>query len=319
MTRLGLLLTTALTLLACPCAAETIERQARGTATLEVRFEPKLTLADTITATLVVEARPGWEISRPRDLPTTAKWLLVDRSKEERESLPAGWTRWRQTYRFAPKEPGDLPFTFPDVGLRDPNAGEKAISWNAIPIQVAVPAVSPDRAAIRGNTDVERSPRLPVHQIPWYYVLIWFPLLLPFIALIVLLCFLLRRKQAHSALARALYELQRLTAMNLPTRGRGERFITLLTLLVRAYLERACAWPARRQTTPEFRAACECAAALNADEKRFLIELMQRAEVIKYAHANITIDECMLWAEKTRQFLRARGVGLYVTCETKSD
>ena len=47
-------------------------------------------------------------------------------------------------------------------------------------------------------------------------------------------------------------------------------------------------------------------AALNDDEKRFLADLLQRSELIKFARIEMTPEECTAWAEKVQRFLQAR-------------
>src|SRR5207244_1939212 len=85
-----------------------------------------------------------------------------------------------------------------------------------------------------------------------------------------------------------------------------ERFITLLTTLVRRYLERQCSVPARRRTTPEFRNVLAPMAVLTIEEKQFLTAFLERCEAVKFAQEMMTPQECVRWAEAVRQFLEGR-------------
>ena len=314
MSRLRLMLLVASVLLAEPCAADTIV-QNKGMATLEVHFEPKLTLADTISATLIIDASPAHEINAPRDLPAASKWLLVERSQAERETIKPGLIRWRQTYRFAPKEPGDAPFTFPDVKLREGEAALQTIAWEPIPFTIALPTIEPDRTKMRDGIAIEKSPD-PVVERSWYLLVVLCAVVTYSIVMlavvIVVMRHSIRRKPPASASDRAIYEWRRLIAMKLPQQGRTERFITLLTMLLRAYLERDLDWPARRQTTREFLQSCTQSTSLNDLEKRFLADFLERAEAVKFAGVGMAFDECNAWAEKVRQFLEARSSRQFV-------
>jgi hypothetical protein len=91
--------------------------------------------------------------------------------------------------------------------------------------------------------------------------------------------------------------------MKLPEQGRSERFVTLLTILVRQYLERQYSLPARRRTTPEFLLQLVQVAALAPEEKQFLTSFLERSEHIKFANVPITPEECAHWANAAKHFL----------------
>ena len=95
-------------------------------------------------------------------------------------------------------------------------------------------------------------------------------------------------------------------ALNLPEHGRSERFITLLTTLLRRYLERQYAIPARRRTTPEFVQLLADFGTLSADDKQFLVRFLERCEAIKFADVPMPPAECSEWAQAIRQFIQRR-------------
>lgn len=295
-------------LLPAPLGAAEVVTLRQGIATLEVHFERTLTLADTITATLTIDATPTLEIKSPREFPASSAWLLVERSREERAVIQPGLIRWKQVYRCAPREPGEVPFRFPDVQVRSDEADVQTIAFDPIGITVKQPTVAPELSNLRDITAIEEGdPVPPPADRSW---LAWSAAVL---ALILLSAgFLARRwlgrKKIISAADRALYEWQRLIAKKLPEQGRAERFITLLTLLLRHYLERDLDWPARRQTEPEFLRTCVQSPRLSADEKSFLTEFVQRCEAVKFARVEMTAAECEAWALKVRRFLELRRV-----------
>jgi len=293
--------------LASPCSAGTI-KQTNGPAALAIEFETrKLALADLITVTLTVEGSRALEVAAPLEAP--AKWLLVERSKAVRENVGAARVRWKLIYRFAPREPGDkIPFAFPEVKFVD--GEEQSASWTAITFEVASPIVAPDPSKLQDITAIETLPPIPPAEgTSWFWPALGAVCLLVIVAVLGL-WLLLRRVPSRSAAQVALYELQRLVAMKLPEKGRSERFITLLTMLVRKYLERQLALPARRRTTPEFVRFLRKCETLTTAEKEFLSSFLQRCEAVKFAHEGMSAADCGQWAEATRRFLQDRMTSL---------
>ncbi len=295
-------------LLLCQAAsAETIV-QRKGAVTLEVRFEqqtPHLALSDTIQATLVVEGDKDLEVKWPLAWPASSPWILVEVSARILDSSAVGRFHTRQTYIVAPREPGKaVPFIFLDVETRDGFNMPRTISFDPIVFTVTTSIASPERDSMRDITGIEEvpSPAVPV-QNPWLARLAL--VLLPLMA-ILLLCVrrALRRRQPRRAVERALYEWQRLVALKLPDQGRGERFMTLLTLMLRDFLERAYHLPARRRTTAEFLRSIPSDCNLSSDDRSFLAQLLERGDTIKFANVAIGVEECRAWADLTRQFLQ---------------
>lgn len=286
-----------------PCAADTIA-QTRGDAELKVHVDAKnsaIALADLIDVTLTVEGSPYLLVKAPLELATTAPWLQVERSEPTREKIGPGRIRWRLTYRFAPREPGQLVFAFPVVKFRAGAGAEQSVAWDPIPFTVTTQG-----GELRDITAVEELPPIVLPDQTW---LLWSAGAgsgLFLIALLFVLRQLLRRDMPRTPADLALHEWERLVALNLPEQGRSERFITLLTTLVRRYLGRQYAIPARRRTTPEFLLGLTEIAALSADEKRFLAQFLERCEAVKFAGVPMPAEECDQWAQATRQFLSSK-------------
>lgn len=290
-----------------PCWAGVVT-QRQGSATLEIHFDgpkPVLELADTITVTLTIEGSGDLQVKLPRQWPASSRWLLVEGAKISRETIAPGRVRWRQTSRYAPREPGKaVAFVYPEVQIRD-GGDDASVVWEPIDFTVTTTITQPDRAALRDITGIEDLPPIetpaPREWLGWLTVgLIW-ALAAVFVAMRYL-----RRRKPRSPLQRARYELERLLALKLPDAGRGERFITLLTMLVRSYLERDLHLPARRQTTREALQGLGEDVSLTNDSKKFVTDLLERGDAIKYANVEITPEECHAWAEKVRQFLQHR-------------
>ncbi len=303
MNRLALTLLLAFAAFADPCAAGATA-QKKGPATLEVRFDanmPTIALSDTIEVALTVEGPPGLIVQAPLDLPTTIPWLQLDRSKPTREKIGSGRIRWRITYRFAPREPGNLEFAFPPVKFRAGSQAEQTVVWDSIAFRVATQG-----GELRGDTGVEEMPPIAPPDRSWQ---LGIAVALAGLCLIALL-FALRRLRyivPRTPAQRALHEWERLAALKLPEQGRSERFVTLLTTLLRRYLERQYTVPARRRTTPEFVQSVAAIGTLSADDKQFLVRFLERSEAVKFAGVPMSPFECSESAQAIRQFIRRAG------------
>jgi hypothetical protein len=293
-----------------PCLGGTFT-QTKGPAAIEVSYDGetrKLALADLITVTLTVEGRPLLRTPvAPLELAPSAPWVLVERSKFVRETINASRVRYRLIYRFAPREPGKkVPFHFPDVKFKDGDEAEQTVTWVPISFEVETQITEPSLADLRGKSVIEELPPIEPADESWKLFAAVAVLFLLLLAIVYALRVFLGRNPPRSPAQLALYEWQRLIALKLPERGRSERFITLLTMLVRHYLERQFALPARRQTTPEFVQNLDRFSMLTAPEKQFLTTFLQRCDAVKFAQAAMTPDECAQWAEAARQFLQSR-------------
>jgi hypothetical protein len=283
--------------------------QPKGAATLTVSSpgeSRELTLADTITVTLTIEGSPALTVVVPRELPAAGKWVLVEAGKPVWETLRPGLIRRQQVYRCAPREPGDsVPFVFADIQVRDDGTEPQTIRWDPVVFKITTRITQPDRSAIRDTTSIEEVPPLPPATPPWpYWPLV--VLALPAGAMLVLLRRWLRKQRPRSPAQRALYELGRLRGLKLPEKGKSERFMTLLTLLVRDYFERDCDLPARRKTTPELLAALQEHAGIAEPHRRLLLELFRRAEAVKFAGERMNAVECERWEKIVGEFLDSR-------------
>ena len=235
----------------------------------------------------------------PLDLGGSAKWQLVERSKATREAA-GQHVRWRIVYRFAREPAKELLFQFPDVKFRDPD--EQTVPWNPLKFAFETQITQPDRSNLHNITAIEKLPpieRTDRSWVPWLAL----AAVLLLVAAFVGVYYFRRRPPSRTPAEVALNEWQRLLAMKLPEKGRSERFVTLLTMLVRRYLERQFALPARRQTTPEFVNYLVAISVLTPAEKQFLTDFLRRCDSVKFAKSPMSVDECNRWANAARQFL----------------
>jgi hypothetical protein len=288
-----------------PVLADTITRHA-GAATLTVRFDGKgeLALSDLVRVTLEVVGGPELLVDAPLMLPDNAPWLLVERSGVTRTPHGDG-VKWRLEYSFAPREPGELQFVYPAFRWREGKTEWQSATFDPIPIRVVTQIAKVDRTAARDITSIESIPDPGESAIDWRWLAALTGTVIALCAAWLVWRYARHRKERSLAHA-ALYEWRRLTALDLPRKGRSERFITLLTLLMRRYFERQFGIPARRQTTPEFLRDLSNHASLTDEERSFSVAFLQACEAVKFANVPMSEDECERWGDAARAFLERR-------------
>jgi hypothetical protein len=299
MMRIVLVLAFGVTLAAPSFAGTVVQR--KGPAELEVRCDgagQDIALADLIAVTLTVEGCPGLDVQAPLDM-GSAPWLVIKRDVPTREEIGPGRVRWQIQYRFAPREPGKLAFTLLPVKVRDGNA-EQAVSFDPIPFTVTTAA-----GELKPITGIETVPPIVARDMTWLLLTALAASILGLAVLLLVLRRLMRPSVSRTPAEHALHELDRLLAMGLPQCGRSERFITLLTTVVRRYVERQFGLPARRQTTPEFLRSLAKSPALTPSQKQFLHDFLERCEAVKFAGVAMAPGECDKLAKSARQFLEA--------------
>jgi hypothetical protein len=211
--------------------------------------------------------------------------------------------RWQQTLTLAPRAPGEQKLELTALVFHEAQTDPQTIAWKPFTVPVETQIKDPDPANIRDITATEDPPAAADHKLP-----AWIWLALP--ALVLFLAFagwwLLRRRPARarpkSASARATRECDRLVAMRLPEKGHGKSFVTLLTGIVRRYLERRYDLPARRQTSAELLRNIDARTDLSADAKRWLHGFFERADRVKFAGTAVTAAQCAAWVAEARHF-----------------
>lgn len=97
---------------------------------------------------------------------------------------------------------------------------------------------------------------------------------------------------AISPEALALTHLNHLQVQELPQKGRYKEFYIALTTALRTYLEDRFKIPARAETTEEFLAGIAMNTAFPKEIQAILKQLLNRADRVKFAQDDSTIEEC---------------------------
>lgn len=166
-------------------------------------------------------------------------------------------------------------------------------------------AQAEELAGLRSITGIEAVPVAPAAP-RWPY---WLALALVVSTGLVVAGWKVTRRRGRTAPAPlppdlwALAELDRLDAMKLPEAGAVERFHTLLSDVVRFYLERRFDLHAPRQTTIEFLETMRQSPHLTLSQQEILREFLGRCDQAKFARALPSAEDCRATAAMARRFV----------------
>lgn len=211
--------------------------------------------------------------------------------------------QWSQTLQVEPLAPGETALQLEPLRYLDAKGDWQTVTWQPRPVRVTSKLTQPDLKNARDITAIEELPVPPPREIRSGIIV---ALVAGAIIVVTALGFWWRRRSAARVRGTperwALYELERLQALSLPDRGKAERFGTLLTGLVRRYLEKRYHLPARRQTTGEFLAMLLDHPTLSA-RRDFLETFLRRCDLLKFAPVTASVEECRALADQVRQFI----------------
>jgi hypothetical protein len=104
----------------------------------------------------------------------------------------------------------------------------------------------------------------------------------------------------------ALAELDRIAALGLPQTGEAERFHTLVSDVIRRYLELRFDLRAPQRTTPEFLRSLGEQSPLPAERQATLSEFLRRCDIAKFAPVDVSVEECARSLELARTIVQDR-------------
>lgn len=101
----------------------------------------------------------------------------------------------------------------------------------------------------------------------------------------------------------AMQELARIDALGLPEAGEAERYHTLLSDVVRRFIEARYHLRAPQQTTVEFLEAMRQAPQLTSEQQGLLRDFLERSDLAKFARAEFSPQDCRASAQMARAFV----------------
>jgi hypothetical protein len=214
---------------------------------------------------------------------------------------------WQLTLHLSPRKDGKAELRPAPVEYTEgPDALPHKVEWRPIPLVITSELASLDlKQELRGITPPEEPPPPPPSWLRW----------LPWAGAAAALAGGVagggpRRPRLAAPVPPlaphewATQELDRIEAQQLPEAGELERYHTLLSDVVRAYLERRFSLPASQQTTPEFLEAMRRSPQLTPEQQGLLRDFLQRCDMAKFARAAPSPDECRAVAAMARGFVQ---------------
>jgi hypothetical protein len=213
--------------------------------------------------------------------------------------------RWQVTLHLNPRKDGKVELRpAPLEYTEGSDAVKHHVEWQPIPLVITSELASLDPAKeLRPITPPEDVPAPP----SWARWLPWIGIGVALAGLVAGGWGLRRRFSTpprpltpHEWAAR---ELDRLEALRLAEAGDPERYHTLLSDVVRVYLERRFSLPASQQTTAEFLETMRRSPQLTPDQQGLLRDFLQRCDMAKFARAAPPPEECRAVAGMARTFV----------------
>lgn len=251
-------------------------------------------LSGEVVLTITVEG-PSAPDEPVHPLPPGSDWMVRKTLPAITKAMVDGRTRWSQTFHLEPMRKDLVPLPLAPMIF-----GGRNVEWEPITVLVTTDAV-PNLNDMR---DITRPEEVPGPE-PWLlHGWVWAVLSLLLAGLALggwgLKRRLVGREPAQAPEEWALHELDRL---ELPAAGDVERFHTLLSDVVRRYLELRFQLHAPRQTTAEFLQSLRTAAQLRPEQQAGLREFLERCDLVKFTRVEPTAEECRVTAGMARSLI----------------
>jgi hypothetical protein len=168
----------------------------------------------------------------------------------------------------------------------------------------APPEHSAENDQLRDITGIEEPAHAPARA--------WWPFILGIASLLLMSLFLVTWRYYYQNSNQgemlpghwALAELDRIVAQSRSALGdQLERYPTMLSEVIRLYLEKRFQLRASRQTTPEFFQAIKNSTLLSPSHRELLMDFLERCDLGKFAQIQFTKEECQTLAQAAREFV----------------
>jgi hypothetical protein len=265
----------------------------------------QLRLSSVVRLTLTVEGLSPLEVE-PWKM-ETEHWRSRPAGPPEIVQQGNGLTRWRQAFRLSPQAPGkELPLQLAPLHYRERDGPLQDAAWTQITVDVLTRWTNPTPADMEDITSIEELP--PDDGVSLYTVLAWAGGGILFLGVAALVGWRVaeRRRRPRPKLPpeqAAQAELDRLLALDLPGRGEGGRFHTLLGDVMRRYLDDRYGLQTLRQTSAECLEAVRESAVWDEDRRGRLRGLLEQCDRVKFSGTEATTAECQCAAETVRRLV----------------
>jgi hypothetical protein len=232
---------------------------------------------------LHVEGKTPLEVELADQICVSDAWRVSPRGAAVTTNLGEGRARWQQEFDLEPLQPGQHDLKLEPLRFREGDSSWQEVTWKPLPVLITTNIRKADLGEAHDIPPIEevpRGPALPAWLFPGIAMLAG--------AAIVLLVWFVGRGRLPQVLPlppeqAALRELERVSALPRVTPQELQHCHTMLSDVIRRYLERRFELPARRQTTPEFLEALRRAPQLSAGQQDLLRDFLERCDLAKFA------------------------------------
>jgi hypothetical protein len=213
--------------------------------------------------------------------------------------------RWQQEFQLVPLKPGEISLPLAPLHFREDanqERWEEAV-WQPVLVRVVTEILTPDLSEIRDITPPEEVPSAPSRLA----LVLGAVLALGALGLLLVIGRLWSgRRRPSVALPPhqwALRELEGIQARACATDQEVEQWHTLLSDIIRQYLELRFHLRAPEQTTTEFLEEMRRSPELTPEQQTLLQDFLERCDLVKFARAVPSPAECQATAERARSFV----------------
>jgi hypothetical protein len=239
----------------------------------------ELRLSSKLHVTLAVEG-PLLPAGEADLVESNDKWKVVRASTPRVEG-----SHWAKEVWLDPQEPGEISLQLLPIII-----GGERYDWAPIIVRVTTDALA-DVGDLRDIAPPESLPGTS-SALPWLAAAAWLLLLA---AGLVTLSIRYRRQRHKPVFVLpeqwAFQELGRAEAQWASGSAEEDGRHTLLSSIIRQYLERRYSLPASKQTTPEFLEAMRASPFLAEEQQMLLREFLEQCDLVKFAGAARTAEE----------------------------
>jgi hypothetical protein len=290
--------------------AEYQQRRGKAVVRLEAKKDSKSRALVALSGTVLTvrsDSQTPVQVSNDISFPKSANWKIRPITSPQPRKTRTSWERWFYVEPLG--KPGTVvSLPLPVLQYREGNQKVQKVSWKPIPVHITSQIGKPNLDEMRPITGPEQVP--PTWS--WREVLVWTELSLLLAILVLIVAEVIGRRFRRTAVlspaAWALRELDRLGGLDWSARGALEQFPTLLSDVLRRYLELRFRLRAPRQTTAEFLAAMQESTQLTPDQQRLLRAFLERCDLAKFARDALSEAECQALAGQVRGFVEQTAV-----------
>jgi hypothetical protein len=255
---------------------------------IEIRLSDHLTLVLEMSGGPDLEAAPldsGW---------TTQGWTVRRLSSPERNPSVNGKpdnSGFRVILELDPQRPGELPVTLPPLRYHERDQAWQTINWQPIPVRVVTAVLQPSLDELRDVAPPEDVPSDNKSGNLFSWLALGTALL---IALPAVYWLMRRLRPAPASIPPdqwALRELDRIDVPALLQSGQEDRLGTLISDILRHYLDLRFHLGASTRTTAEFLATQSSDSPLSINHQRIVCELLDHCDLYKFAKRPLSLVE----------------------------